>query len=169
MRKQKCRGYTLIELSITMSVGFSLLMLSVGLVHQVMRFHSISKQRAAEHQTFDRLSQDFRSSVHLAISANLKSATEITLTQADQTLIKYSTKQDAIRRQNIVDGKVKWQEIYQFARPILSTFATNQNPQQVSLTVSSAKESVGIQIRQSRQFNAVLGRRLDHEKGEVHQ
>ena len=48
-------GFTLIELSITMTIGSFLLVLSVGLIHQVMRFNSVTQNRAFEHRVLDRL------------------------------------------------------------------------------------------------------------------
>ena len=46
MSRKRYAGYTLIELSITMTVGSTLMILSVGLIHQAMRYHSVTRDRS---------------------------------------------------------------------------------------------------------------------------
>ena len=63
------RGYSLVELLVTMSVSTVLLGLATGVIHRTMRAESISQDRADLHRVALRLSTALRQDIHRASAA----------------------------------------------------------------------------------------------------
>jgi prepilin-type N-terminal cleavage/methylation domain-containing protein len=167
MKNHRFRGYTLIELSITMTVGSALLILSVGLIHQAMRYHSVTRDREAEHRTLDRLSSDFRRDTHLATHAKLRSSQELELFSNEQTVVRFRANEREITKENIQDGQLIHKESYELKRPIVGVFSVLSKPTMICLSIQSTNTSVGTKLAPQRQFTAALGRLVKHHTAEV--
>ncbi|MEC8474486.1 MAG: hypothetical protein VXZ38_07550 [Planctomycetota bacterium] len=167
MSRTRYAGYTLIELSITMTVGSTLMILSVGLIHQAMRYHSVTRDRSLEHRLMDRFSGDFRPDIHRAKSAEVKSDGELELTYHDQTIIRFAAEEDFIERTLFLDGKVIRKETYQFRRAITCKFVIQSDLNQVGLTIQSGSTGQIMSSAPKREFKAVLGRLLQHQTARV--
>lgn len=166
------RGYTLIELCVTMSVGSGLMVLAVGLVHQSLTLASTARSRADQHRTFDRLTNDFRSDVHLATGADANDPQRLELRRDGGAIVRYESvggdaNRTRIRREQRVDGTVVRQEFYQFESSLVVAFEALEQPARLSVELSAESIPIGQSRIPSRQITAVLGRRLAHQRGEV--
>lgn len=167
MSRKHYAGYTLIELSITMTVGSTLMILSVGLIHQAMRYHSVTRDRSLEHRLLDRFSGEFRRDIHRAKSAEVKSDGGLELTYNDQTIIRFAAEEDFVERTQLSDGKVIRKETYQFRRAINCQFVIQSDLNQVGLTIQSDTTGQIMNSAPKREFKAVLGRLLQYQAAEV--
>lgn len=167
MTPRTCRGYTLIELCVSMSVGSSLMVLAVGLLHQTLSLSSVAKSHADQHRAMERLAQDFRHDVHLAVAANVDEPTAIDLEREDGSIIRYRADSLRIRREQQSDGKIQRREEYQFARPVAVQFEILAQPDRVAVNIRSATDAIGPQTAPARTLGAALGRRLAHQRAEV--
>ena len=161
------RGYTLIELSISMTVGSTLLILSAGLIHQAMRYHSVTRDRAHEHQMLDRLGGDLRHDVHRAIAARLTAADEVQLKYDGNRFIHYKINRHWVEKTHVQANRTTRMESYSFKRPIVGSFELLESPQLVSLTIQSPEEIQGTRKATPRRISASLSRLARHEIGEV--
>ncbi|MCH1497141.1 MAG: prepilin-type N-terminal cleavage/methylation domain-containing protein [Rubripirellula sp.] len=161
------QGYTLIELSISMTVGSTLLILSAGLIHQVMRYHSVTRDRAHEHQILDRLGGDLRHDIHRAIAAQLKAANEVELEYDGNRFIHYKVNRYSVEKTHAQANRTTRMESYTFKRPIVGSFELLESPQLVSLTIQSPEEIQGTRKATPRRISASLSRVARHEIGEV--
>ena len=111
------RGFTLVEMVVTISTASILLTLATGVVHRVMRFESVSRQRASVHRAAMRLSHDFRHDVHRANGFEISDPPEqptMRLTLPEGNDVTYQvTSQRVLREQQLEDQQVA-REIYDF-------------------------------------------------------
>ncbi len=160
-------GFTLIELSITMTIGSFLLVLSVGLIHQVMRFNSVTQNRAFEHRVLDRLCSDFRRDVHQATKVEILSKSEFKLFYPNEKVVRYTAPEDKIQRQIIQTDGVERTESYEFKRSISVECTHQTEPELLSLTIAPG-DTASIRHRvPQRSFSATLGRTKRHEQARV--
>lgn len=161
------RGYTLIELSISMTVGSTLLILSAGLIHQVMRYHSVTRDRALEHQVLERLGGDLRRDIHLAMDAELKATDVVQLQYEGDHFIHWKIENHSIEKMHVEGNRKIRMESYTFKRPITGVFDLLESPPQVSLTIQSPDQIHGTKKGTPRRISASLSRLARHERGEV--
>lgn len=167
MMKCQEHGYTLIELSVSMTIGSALLILSVSLVHQVMRYQSVTRDREAEHRVFDRLGSEFRRDVHRATSANLVSPREIEFLYDDNTQVRFQANEKSIIKTKRDNDKVVQTESYEFNRSIVSEMSISGEPEQVSLSVGSQNSIIGNNLVPQRRITATLSRLIRLQQAEV--
>ena len=167
MRLRPSRGYTLIELCVSMSVGSALMVLAIGLVHQTLSLSSVAKAHGDQHRALDRLAQDFRHDVHLAVAANLNEPAAVELEREDGAIIRYQADSLQIRREQRNDGTVQSREEYRFARPVAIQFEILKQPDRVTVNLRSDTDASQPQTAPARTLSAALGRRLAHQRAEV--
>jgi len=160
-------GYTLIELSVTISVGSSLMMLAVGLLHQTMNLTSTARTRAAQHHTLDRLTQDFRQDVHVTTEAALTDPQHLELLRADGTAVRYQIEPARIRREERLEGAIVRREDYVLGEGLVVTFETMDQPERAAFQLRAPSANAGAGPSPTRQVAAVLGRKLAHQRAEV--
>lgn len=165
MNRRPKQGYTLVELSVAMSVGSTLLILSISLIHQVMRYQSVTRNREVEHRLFDRLAGEFRRDVHRAKSANLISPNEIIFIYGDKTRTRFQTEEKRILKTRLNDGKIVQTESFEFARLITGEIRMTGDPAQISLSIHSPGSVIGTDLVPHRRFTATLSRLIDLQSG----
>ncbi len=91
-RKNRSRGFSLIELMAVITISAALLTIVTAWLHQVMTFSSSINKKQCHHQTLLRLETDFRSDIHDAILVE-KSNSEVdqimSLHMADESIVRY--------------------------------------------------------------------------------
>ena len=166
-RGNKRRGFTLVELMVTISSASVLLMLATGVVHSTMRFESMSRQRAEVHRAAVRLSHDFRHDVHRAngfrISDRADQPHTIRLTLPEGSEVTYQvTRQRVLREQRLSTQQVAQQvarETYDFPANYQVMFSQSE-PQMAELTVEHHLQLVGVDPQTVVHVQAEVGRLL---------
>ena len=160
-------AHTLIELSVTMSVGSALMILAVGLLHQTFALSSAAQSRADQHRTFERLARDFRQDVHAAASASSEQATTVDLVRDDGSTIRYRAEPQRIHREERDEGEITRREVYPFDRKLAIDFEILEQPDRVSVKIRVEPGAIGPEVTPPRTLTAALGRRLAHQRAEV--
>ena len=162
-RGNRQRGFTLVELIVTISTASVLLTLATGVVHSTMRFESMSRQRAEVHRAAVRLSHDFRHDVHRAsdfrISDRADQPHTIRLTLPEGSEVTYQvTRQRVLREQRLNDLQVA-RETYDFPANYQVMFSQS-DPQMAELTVEHHLQLVGVDPQTVVHVQAEVGRLL---------
>ena len=172
-RGNKQRGFTLVELIVTISSASVLQMLATGVVHRTMRFESMSRQRADVHRAAVRLSHDFRHDVHRAngfrIGDRADQPPTIHLTLPEGSEVTYQvTRQRVLREQRLGTQKGAQQvarETYDFPAKYQVMFSQSE-PRMAELTVEHHLQLVGVDPQTVVHVQAEVGRLLRLEKVE---
>ncbi|TWU32983.1 PulJ/GspJ family protein [Novipirellula artificiosorum] len=140
MTTKACLGHTLIEMVVSMSVGTSLMVLAVGLVHQSMRIKSISDERSDQNRTTQRLIQHFRDDVHHARSIETV-ANGMKIITPDEQQITYLVETEQVdRMETRPDGRVR-RESYLLAKSFAAAFAVTSDQQQAEVVIQCVFEN----------------------------
>jgi prepilin-type N-terminal cleavage/methylation domain-containing protein len=157
-------AYSLVELMVTMSIGSSLMLLAVGLVHQSFTLSSTAKSRIDHQRATDRLSHDFRQDVHRASEAIIDQPEQVELVRSDGVRIRYVADGSRVQREETLNGEVQRREAYRLSESLLATFQTVNQPRRLILQLSPTASNLPV-TTPARQVAAVLGRTLTHERG----
>lgn len=161
-----CRAFTLVELSITMTAGSALMILAVGLLHQSMALAARARDRADHQRTLDRLGREFRGDVHRADNCTVTANDNALLVMPDDSTVSYVAQSDRVIRRQRRGDKLAGQDVFPLGTAATATFESLESPKRVALTVSSVSSPSDV-IRVDRRISAVVGRRVQHEQGEV--
>jgi len=168
-RGNKQRGFTLVELMVTVSTASVLLMLATGVVHSTMRFESTSRQRAEVHRAAVRLSHDFRHDIHRAngfrISDRADQPPTIRLTLPEGSEVTYEVINQRVLREQRLDAQQVARETYDFPANYRVMFSQSE-PRMAELTVEHHLQLVGVDPQTVVHVQAEVGRLLRLEKVE---
>ncbi len=163
------RGFTLVEMIVTISTASVLLTLATGVVHRMMRFESMSRQRASVHRTAVRLSHDFRHDVHQAegfeVSDSPDQPPTIRLMLPDGGDATYQVAGQRVLREQQLDDERVAREIYDFPADYQVMFSQS-TPRLAGLTVVHNLPLVGVDPRAVLHVEAEVGRLLRLTAGE---
>jgi hypothetical protein len=159
-------AFTLIELSVTITAGSALMILAIGLLHQSMNLASIASDRADHQRTLERLAREFRSDVHHAVNCTVTANDDALLVLPDEMIVTYVVQTDRVTRKQRLGDKLVRQEVFPFGVPANATFESLESPRRAVLTVAGVSP-VGDRTRVDRKVSAVIGRLIQHERGEV--
>jgi type II secretory pathway pseudopilin PulG len=123
------RGYTLIELTVSMPAGTAVLFLAIALVHQSMSLESKTRARASSSRSISRLTQAFRDDAHHAISMQVEGQ-KATFVRSDGSLTTYQI--DKCRVTRVEHYPDDTSEDLQRLSPLTETYSF-QDDKQVSL------------------------------------
>ncbi len=99
------KAFTLVEMLMTMTMGSSLMLLAIGLVHQSLSLSKLGKSRGEHDSNVNRFAQQFRSDVHSAKILQAVSAKSLQLTMPDSTTVSYYAEESSVRReQTSIEG-----------------------------------------------------------------
>ncbi len=162
-RGNRQRGFTLVELIVTISTASVLLMLATGVVHSTMRFESMSRQRAEVHRAAVRLSHDFRHDVHRAngfrISDRADQPPTIHLTLPEGSEVTYEVINQRVLREQRLDAQQVARETYDFPANYRVMFSQSE-PRMTELTVEHHLQLVGVDPQTVVHVQAEVGRLL---------
>jgi hypothetical protein len=164
---RRTRAYTLVELSVAMTAGSTVMILAIGLLHQSMTLGSIARARADSHRTLNRLAHEFRGHVHQAKRCIAEPEQDIRIVMPDDSQVVYQVDGNRIdRRQQLNDGPIR-RESFLLDEGTTATFEISQQPTRAILTVIRQPSRAIDVVRVDRKVAAVVGRRTAHENGEV--
>jgi prepilin-type N-terminal cleavage/methylation domain-containing protein len=129
-------GYTLIELMVVLSVSSTLLMVSVGWIHQSMTLASTMRDRQHHHQNLMRLSRQLRDDVHHGRSVSMASDQQLVITFADDQKLSYTITDNGIWRRSINGGGPVSQDSFEFSQPVAARWDASELPDWISLVVA---------------------------------
>ncbi len=154
----KRNAFTLVELLTTMTMGSSLMLLAVGLVHQSMSMSKLAKIRGEHDQSLARLAQQFRSDVHTASELISISSESLTLRLTDESMVIYKRESANVTWAKTGLSSEVAHETFRFDERCLATFTKQSNPNRVVLQIERPVESTEFSPPVDLRVIAVVGR-----------
>ena len=155
---RRSRAFTLVEMLMTMTMGSSLMLLAIGLVHQSMAVSKLSKTREEHSRSLARLAQQFRSDVHLATALVSVSPDSVSLQLADESTVIYQRDAANVTRETSGPNREMARELYSFDERCVATFANEADPNRVRLQVERRLENTEVPSQLDLRVIAVVGR-----------
>lgn len=160
-------AFTLIELSITMAAGGTLMLLAIGLVHQTMSLSSMGRRQADHQRTTTRLATQFRHDVHRAKQSTVESPSGLQLILAGDNRVSYRAQGNRLTRlQPLEDGTTR-RDVFTLHEHSSVAFRALDEPSRVELTILRYAPLTDAQPRPDRGIQALLGRLIAHQQGEL--
>jgi hypothetical protein len=163
----KRSAFTLIELSVTMATGSTLMMLAIGLVHQSMTLSSIGRERCDHQRTINRLASQFRRDVHRALQCTVQSPGSIQLILPDGDRISYEARANRLTRLQPLGVAGTRREVFEFHQRSSVTFESIDQPTRAVVTIVYRPQGTIEQPRLDLRVAAVVGRLTAHEIGDA--
>jgi len=164
MRRQ---GISLIELILALSLGSTVMVLAVTLVHRTLTHVSIAAERFDHQTAMNRLVQSFRSDVHRATDAQLSSPNLLRLRMPDDVVVTYRCQSGVVRRSEPLSDDRERRESFAFLAQTEVVFERLASPERIAFSATRKgllKESQSIV---DRRVQGVIGRRRFLENGVV--
>ena len=156
----KRNGFTLIEILVTLSVGGTMMILGVNIVHQTLKLASEARANCTQLQSSRQITTQFRRDLHAATNAEVASNQQLIL-EVDDARIVYEAKNGRIRRtQSLSDGKQHLTDLLLLANA-QAEFEELANPRRIALTISHDVKLYGVPPRVDRRLEAVVGSQLE--------
>jgi len=160
-------AFTLVELSVSMTAGSTLIILAIGLVQQSMSLASLGRQRSGHQRTLNRLAGEFRHDVHRAERCTVESPQRMQLVLPGDTLVTYEVREHRLSRQEpLADGRSR-REAFVLDAHSTVTFESIDQPTRAVLSILRNSNPPAGQPRVDRKIAAVVGRLTAHERGDV--
>lgn len=93
------KAFTLIEMLIAITIGSSIMVASVALLHRSFELHKLTQTRMQQEQTIDRLIEQFRSDVYAASSVEVLAPSKLSLEIEGRDRIVYSALDNQLSRE----------------------------------------------------------------------
>ncbi len=154
---KKRRAFTLVELLTTMTMGSSVMLLAIGLVHQSMSMSKLAKVRWEHDQSLARLAERFRSDVHSA-SALISASTKSLSLKLDESTVVYKYDAAQVTWEKTSPHSAVARETFRFDERCAANFASQAHPNRVVLQVERQVESTEVPSRVDLRVVAVVGR-----------
>ncbi len=155
-------AFTLVELLTTLTVGSTLMVLAVNLVHQTMLLSQTARDKVQRLQTTNLFVDQWRREIHAAQSVEVNSDQEVTINLQDDLPVIYKiVEHQLIRLRQAVNG-VTERDALQLGERTNCQFEMLLEPQRVALTLESQLDGPDFQRRIDRRVEAVVGRTRQH-------
>ena len=141
-----------------MTMGSSLMLLAIGLVHQSMSMSKLAKVRWEHDQSLARLAQQFRSDVHLASELISASSDLLSLKLADDSTVTYKREVANLTWEKTGPKSEVAREMFRFDEGCVATFANEKNPDRIVLQIERRLESTEFSTPVDLRVVAVVGR-----------
>lgn len=187
-------GHTLVELIIVLSVGSTLALSAIGIVHRTMTVASTARQQEASQRMAARLSRHFRRDVHAAVSITLdgsknsnpgaggeeagmarartgkNESRDRCLTLSGKRITKYTIAGGTVLREHERDAGQTHREQFRFGADAHIQIEQLTAPSRAALTIRHGGGAPGSPSRVLLHVEAVIGRkaRLDQATGDRH-
>lgn len=166
----KRRATTLVELVICMSIGSSLMLLSIEVAHQAFSASSRAHQRAELGRTGSRLAQQFRYDVHRATEATVEDPATVRVRYADETVVIYKAGDGRITREHSPATGETEHESYFLGQNQLVSFKSLDDPKRMELVARDETNLHNVAPRLELHVAAVVGKlRQAEQSGETEQ
>jgi len=156
------RAFTLIEMSVCISLGSILLTLAIGLVHRSMHNESSNRRTANVERTATRLSDQFRRDVHQAKNASLDGLDTkelvLVLELMGEPNVTYRLEEHTIIREKQLDNRQTQREQFDFPDDHELEVGELNDPPRIVLTFRQDTGLAGISPSWKLHVEAVVGR-----------
>ena len=135
IRKRSRRAYTLIELSVVVSVSSALMVVAAGWIHQSMKFGAIVRSRQNTHHILLRLVSQLRDDVQRGKSMVMQGNNELVILASDSVKTTYTISPERITK-IVTDGEqVASQEMFPLVSTSEPSWDATELPSTISLTI----------------------------------
>lgn len=158
------RGFTLVEMLVSISAGSVLLVLATGVVHRTMRVESVVRENAAAERAALRLSRQFRHDIHQAKSVSLdgRQADQpvLQIVLSGQAPVSYRVEHTGVLREQPHNDTQIYREHFSFPDNYTVKFNELPSPRRVALTLERDTGLVGVPPRVELHVEAVISQFL---------
>jgi len=152
------KAFSLVEALVVLTIGSTVLALSVGTVHQAMQVAEMAQANSQRTLHSNRFMEQFRNDVHLGVNMDLHSNQSLTIDAHDHSKIVYGIEQNSVtREQTASDGKISHDAILLSANAY-GTLDFEEESKIVSLRIFTNLERHHAPPRLNRCVEAILGR-----------
>jgi prepilin-type N-terminal cleavage/methylation domain-containing protein len=159
------RAFTLVELLTTMTIGSSIMLLAIGLVHQSMSMSKLNKARWEHDQSLARLAQQFRSDVHAASEVISVSAESLLLKLDDGSLVTYKRDAGGVILEKASSASASARDVFRLSADCQAVFVLQTDPNRIVLQVERSVENTEFQPPVDLRVVAMVGRWKQLEQG----
>lgn len=166
-------GFTLRELMVAFTVGGTVMMTAVSLLHHSFDWSNLARHRRMDDQTFFNLSRQLRYDIHLASDATVSGETEsaagdeLKLTTDSGNLVTYTISDQSVIRLETHQTSTVRHERYRWKRPRRLTFSRIETEDQIQLNAKSITPFVESEVPLWRSIRVSVGLRLRHQNGDI--
>jgi prepilin-type N-terminal cleavage/methylation domain-containing protein len=134
--EQKLRGFTLMELLIVMSIASVLLLVTIGWIHQSMKYASVIKQRQRNHINLTRLAWALRDDVRECQFMSMADENRLVLTSGE-TQISYTISDSSlmVEKKFGKEAQPMIREAYELPASSTIDWDTSEMPDWITLVV----------------------------------
>ena len=108
---KRCLGFTLIEVIVALTIGSTIALLGVTMVHKSMEFQEVASRRMELTQVVDRIGVDFRRTVRTCHEVRLEGPNQIVIVCNSDTEIRYRFEQDGYLYREHTGGRNAIQKV----------------------------------------------------------
>ena len=152
------RAFTLVEVLLTLTMGSSLMILAIGLVHQSLSLSKLGKVRGEHDMNVSRLAQQFRQDVHATEAVTATSTDALQLEMLDGSTVVYSTVEAGLRRVHTLREGPNAQDLFTFEPLCSIQFQAHSSNQVVQLQLERRFDDKQIAPRVELQVVARISR-----------
>jgi prepilin-type N-terminal cleavage/methylation domain-containing protein len=152
------QAFTLIELLTTLTVGSTLMILAVSMLHKTLQLSEVSRERAQRIQSSSLFADQFRRDVHAAISAECPNNLHLVLESPDHSIIEYTIGTNTIEREVRRGTGQLEREVLHLGKLGQGTFDIMKQPERVALTIGSKLTPTSDALRVDRHIEPIVGR-----------
>lgn len=150
-------GFTLVELLTTVTVGSTLMVLALNLVHQTMLLSQAARDRCQRMQSTNLFIDQFRQDIHAAKSVVVTPDQELTVEFENVAAVIYRAIDNRITREQQPINDRAHRETLNLGDHAHCHFKLLKSPSRVALTIASETDIADSQ-RVDRHVEAVVGR-----------
>lgn len=173
--KRQRGGFTLRELMIAITVGSTVMMTAVGLIHHAFDWSTQAKHRRQDDQTFFNLSRQLRQDLHQAGDARVhqpnstEASLELSIVDHDTNTyaVTYTIDDQQINRIETRDDNTVRREDYRFKHRREITFTKLDSDNQVQLNIKAISPFASTEAPVWRTMRASIGLRVRHQNGDI--
>ncbi len=149
-------AFSLVEVLVTLSIGSTVLALSVGTVHQALQVAETAQHHGQQSLHSNRFFEQFRNDVHLGIAIQLQTNQSLTIELNDNTEIIYVVeKKHVTREQKVSDNKIS-RDAIALAENAYGIFDFDEASKLASLRILTKLERHHAPPRLNRSIEAIL-------------
>ena len=165
----KRHGFTLIELLLVMSVGSTIMLVSIGLVHRTLTNVSEAVDRSENLLAWNRLVRSVRADAHSAIDAQVSASGDLKLDMPVDRDVNYHSEINLTTvEQSAADGRSR-RDSFLFLKDTAIRFEKLDSPARISVAAVRTIQATGDQTVIDRRVEVSLGRMLTMEKGSINE
>lgn len=160
-------AFTLVEMLMTMTVGSSLMLLAIGLVHQSLSMSKLAKTRGDHDRSLAWLAQQFRSDSHLTSELISVSSVGMSMKLVDESVVTYQWNAPTVSREQSGPGRDTARESFRLDEACIAAFASLDHPSRAVIQVERKIANTEVPSPMDMRIVAVVGRwhQLVHSGG----